>query len=136
VQHRGAVGQLRDHVGPHEARDLQAPQPGAPERLDEPHLVGGGDHLGLVLEAVARPDLANAHGLGELAHRAKHRMRAMSDYELAHAYDTVNLLRRGGAVKIELNRPDRLNAWNRQFGYDLDRKSTRLNSSHDQISYA
>ena len=43
----------------------------------------------------------------------------MSDYELAHAYDTVNLLRRDGAVKIELNRPDRLNAWNRQFGYDL-----------------
>jgi 2-(1,2-epoxy-1,2-dihydrophenyl)acetyl-CoA isomerase len=46
-------------------------------------------------------------------------MRAMSDYELAHAYDTVNLLRRAGAAKIELNRPDRLNAWNRQFGYDL-----------------
>ena len=43
----------------------------------------------------------------------------MSDYELAHAYDTVNLLRRGEAAKIELNRPDRLNAWNRQFGYDL-----------------
>jgi 2-(1,2-epoxy-1,2-dihydrophenyl)acetyl-CoA isomerase len=46
-------------------------------------------------------------------------MPAMSDYELAHEYDTVNLLRRGGAAKIELNRPDRLNAWNRQFGYDL-----------------
>jgi 2-(1,2-epoxy-1,2-dihydrophenyl)acetyl-CoA isomerase len=46
-------------------------------------------------------------------------MRAMSDYDLAHAYETVNLLRRGGAAKIELNRPDRLNAWNRQFGYDL-----------------
>src|SRR2546421_11809770 len=43
----------------------------------------------------------------------------MSDYELAHAYETVNLHRRGGAAKIELNRPDRLNAWNRQFGYDL-----------------
>jgi 2-(1,2-epoxy-1,2-dihydrophenyl)acetyl-CoA isomerase len=43
----------------------------------------------------------------------------MSDYELAHEYDTVNLLRRGGAAKIELNRPERLNAWNRQFGYDL-----------------
>jgi 2-(1,2-epoxy-1,2-dihydrophenyl)acetyl-CoA isomerase len=46
-------------------------------------------------------------------------MPAMSDYELAHEYDTVNLLRRGGAAKIELNRPDRLNAWNREFGYDL-----------------
>ncbi len=43
----------------------------------------------------------------------------MSDYELAHEYETVNLLRRGGAAKIELNRPERLNAWNRQFGYDL-----------------
>jgi 2-(1,2-epoxy-1,2-dihydrophenyl)acetyl-CoA isomerase len=46
-------------------------------------------------------------------------MPAMSDYELAHEYDTVKLLRRGSAAKIELNRPDRLNAWNRQFGYDL-----------------
>ena len=43
----------------------------------------------------------------------------MSDFELAHAYDTVNLHRRGGAALIELNRPDRLNAWNRQFGIDL-----------------
>jgi 2-(1,2-epoxy-1,2-dihydrophenyl)acetyl-CoA isomerase len=43
----------------------------------------------------------------------------MSDYEVAQAYETVNLLRRGTAAKIELNRPDRLNAWNRQFGYDL-----------------
>ena len=29
----------------------------------------------------------------------------MSDYELANAYETVNLLRRGGVAKIELNRP-------------------------------
>ena len=43
----------------------------------------------------------------------------MSDYELARAFDTVNLHRRGGAAKIELNRPQALNAWNRQFGYDL-----------------
>src|SRR5205823_6991968 len=33
--------------------------------------------------------------------------------------DTVNLHRRGGAAKIEFNRPEALNAWNRQFGYDL-----------------
>ena len=26
----------------------------------------------------------------------------MTDFELAHAYDTVNLFRRGGAAKIEL----------------------------------
>jgi len=31
----------------------------------------------------------------------------MSDYELAHAYETVNLLRNGGAAKIELNRRTR-----------------------------
>jgi 2-(1,2-epoxy-1,2-dihydrophenyl)acetyl-CoA isomerase len=43
----------------------------------------------------------------------------MSDYELAHAYETVNLLRRDAAAKLELNRPERMNAWNRQFGFDL-----------------
>jgi 2-(1,2-epoxy-1,2-dihydrophenyl)acetyl-CoA isomerase len=43
----------------------------------------------------------------------------MSDYELAHEYETVNLWRDGGAVKIELNRPDSMNAWNEQFGVDL-----------------
>jgi 2-(1,2-epoxy-1,2-dihydrophenyl)acetyl-CoA isomerase len=43
----------------------------------------------------------------------------MNEYELAHAYDTVNVLRKGGAAKVELNRPDTMNAWNRQFGIDL-----------------
>ncbi len=43
----------------------------------------------------------------------------MSDYDLVHAYETVNLHRLGGAAKIELNRPTTLNAWNRQFSYDL-----------------
>src|SRR5919205_26284 len=43
----------------------------------------------------------------------------MSAYELAHAYDTVNLYRRGAAAKIELNRPERMNAWDQQFGLDL-----------------
>lgn len=41
----------------------------------------------------------------------------MSD--LAHAYETVNLIRRDGAAIIELNRPETMNAWNRQFGVDL-----------------
>jgi 2-(1,2-epoxy-1,2-dihydrophenyl)acetyl-CoA isomerase len=40
-------------------------------------------------------------------------------YEIAHEYETVMLLRDGGAARIELNRPDRLNAWNREFGRDL-----------------
>ena len=46
-------------------------------------------------------------------------MTVVTDYELAHAYETVNLYRREGAVKVELNRPDRLNAWNGQFSQDL-----------------
>ena len=33
--------------------------------------------------------------------------------------ETVNVHRRGGAAIIELNRPDVMNAWNRQFGLDL-----------------
>ncbi len=43
----------------------------------------------------------------------------MTDYELAHRYETVNLYRRGAAAKLELNRPERLNAWNDQFARDL-----------------
>ena len=43
----------------------------------------------------------------------------MTDYELAHRYETVNYHRRGGAAKVELNRPERLNAWNEQFSRDL-----------------
>src|SRR3954449_7758975 len=39
--------------------------------------------------------------------------------ELAQAYETVNLHRRDGAAIIELNRPDTMNAWNKQFGLDL-----------------
>ena len=46
-------------------------------------------------------------------------MTAMSDYELAHEYETVNLHRRGAAAKIELNRPGNLNAWDKQLGLDL-----------------
>jgi 2-(1,2-epoxy-1,2-dihydrophenyl)acetyl-CoA isomerase len=41
------------------------------------------------------------------------------NYELAHSYETVTLLRDGGAARIELNRPETMNAWNRQFGLDL-----------------
>jgi len=56
----------------------------------------------------------------------------MSDYELAHAYETVNLHRRGGAAKIELNRPERMNAWNRQFGYDL-RDAVESTAADDEV---
>jgi 2-(1,2-epoxy-1,2-dihydrophenyl)acetyl-CoA isomerase len=33
--------------------------------------------------------------------------------------ETVNLHRRDGAAIVELNRPESMNAWNRQFGLDL-----------------
>src|SRR3954471_17733039 len=33
--------------------------------------------------------------------------------------ETVNVQRRGAAAIVELNRPEVMNAWNRQFGYDL-----------------
>jgi 2-(1,2-epoxy-1,2-dihydrophenyl)acetyl-CoA isomerase len=46
-------------------------------------------------------------------------MAHVTDYELAHEYETVNYYRRGGAAKIEFNRPERLNAWNEQFSLDL-----------------
>ena len=43
----------------------------------------------------------------------------VTDFELAHRYDTVNLYRRRAAAKLELNRPDRMNAWNAQLARDL-----------------
>ncbi len=43
----------------------------------------------------------------------------MPNYEIAHSYETVTLLRDGGAARIELNRPETMNAWNKQFGLDL-----------------
>ncbi len=46
-------------------------------------------------------------------------MTAVTEYELAYEYETVNYHRRGRAVKIELNRPGSLNAWNEQFSLDL-----------------
>ena len=43
----------------------------------------------------------------------------MGDDELFRQYDTINLHRRGSAATIELNRPDRMNAWSDQFSLDL-----------------
>ena len=43
----------------------------------------------------------------------------MSDEQPDLDYDTVNVYRAPGAVKIELNRPDRLNAWSRELSADL-----------------
>ena len=43
-------------------------RPVAPSMLDQPHLLGRGDHLGLVLKAVPGADFADAHLRGELGH--------------------------------------------------------------------
>ena len=43
----------------------------------------------------------------------------VTDFELAHRYDTVNLYRQGAAAKVELNRPERMNAWDAQLARDL-----------------
>jgi 2-(1,2-epoxy-1,2-dihydrophenyl)acetyl-CoA isomerase len=39
--------------------------------------------------------------------------------DLEHAYETVNVYRRDGELRIELNRPDAMNAWDKQLGEDL-----------------
>ena len=43
----------------------------------------------------------------------------MSDFEPADGYETVNVYRSGPAVKLELNRPERMNALNSQLRIDL-----------------
>ena len=34
-------------------------------------------------------------------------------------YETVQVERRGGELRITLDRPEAMNAWNKQFGLDL-----------------
>jgi 2-(1,2-epoxy-1,2-dihydrophenyl)acetyl-CoA isomerase len=46
-------------------------------------------------------------------------MTSVGDDELYRKYETVNLYRRGPGAKVELNRPERLNAWSNQFSLDL-----------------
>ena len=46
-------------------------------------------------------------------------MTSVGDDELYRQYETVNLYRRGPGAKVELNRPERLNAWSNQFSLDL-----------------
>ena len=43
----------------------------------------------------------------------------MGDKHADQGYGTVNVYRAPGAVKIELNRPDRLNAWSKELSSDL-----------------
>src|SRR5215469_15657397 len=55
----------------------------------------------------------------------------VSDYELARQYETINVYRHGGAAKLELNRPERMNAWNARLGFDLLDAVTSLGQDSD-----
>ena len=46
-------------------------------------------------------------------------MTGVGDDELYRQYETVNVYRRGAGAKVELNRPERMNAWSDQFSTDL-----------------
>jgi 2-(1,2-epoxy-1,2-dihydrophenyl)acetyl-CoA isomerase len=46
-------------------------------------------------------------------------MATETDFELDRDLDVVRIYRRGQAAKIELNRPDRMNAWNAHLGDQL-----------------
>jgi 2-(1,2-epoxy-1,2-dihydrophenyl)acetyl-CoA isomerase len=61
--------------------------------------------------------MPSGYGRGGRERQLAGKIRPMTDP--AVAYETVNVHRRGGAAVIELNRPERMNAWNRQFGLDL-----------------
>ena len=65
AQHLLGVGELGNHVRAGQRRDLEPPHAGVRQAIDQRHLVGGVDHLGLVLKTVARPDLADTHLLGK-----------------------------------------------------------------------
>jgi 2-(1,2-epoxy-1,2-dihydrophenyl)acetyl-CoA isomerase len=43
----------------------------------------------------------------------------VNDDERYRNYETINLYRRGPGATVELNRPERMNAWNHQFSLDL-----------------
>jgi 2-(1,2-epoxy-1,2-dihydrophenyl)acetyl-CoA isomerase len=46
-------------------------------------------------------------------------MTSSTDFELDRDLDAIRLYRRGAAAKLELNRPDKLNAWNEKLGISL-----------------
>src|SRR5690606_25784706 len=59
-EHLGCVGQLRHPFGADEAGGLDAAQAGGREPVDQLDLVGSGNELLLVLQAIARADLDDA----------------------------------------------------------------------------
>src|ERR1700761_9002401 len=56
----------------------------------------------------------------------------VGDNTAGQGYSTVNVYRAPGAVKIELNRPDRLNAWSDALSADL-LKIVREVAADDQV---
>jgi len=56
----------------------------------------------------------------------------VGDNQADQGYGTVNVYRAPGAVKIELNRPDRLNAWSKELSADLLKVLTEV-AADDQV---
>ena len=63
AQHLVRIHHLRDRLRRHEGADLDGMQPRADQRLDEGDAVGDADRRLLVLQAVARADFDDAHGI-------------------------------------------------------------------------
>ena len=62
------VAQLRDHLGMHERRHLDARHTRRGQQVDDLDLLIGGDEVRLDLEPVPGPDLTDRHTLGQ-SHR-------------------------------------------------------------------
>jgi 2-(1,2-epoxy-1,2-dihydrophenyl)acetyl-CoA isomerase len=56
----------------------------------------------------------------------------MTTFEDVRELQTVNVARAGGVARIELNRPDALNAWDEQLGHDL-RQAVEAAAQDDDV---
>ena len=66
AEHLGGAGHLWHPFGRDEAADFDVAQAGGAQLIDQAHLVGDADRLLLVLQAVARADFDQAHGVGQV----------------------------------------------------------------------
>ena len=71
-EHLVGVGELRDGLRAHERGRLEDAHPGIDQQLDVAHFVGRAHRDGLVLETVARTDLAQRDVLGQRVEGAIH----------------------------------------------------------------
>jgi 2-(1,2-epoxy-1,2-dihydrophenyl)acetyl-CoA isomerase len=110
---------------------------GRPEAADLPHVlerggpgVGLGDVLGVwlaeCLDAAAHSAQATPAGAAACVPGTKAvrritlpLMTSATDFELDRDLDVLRIYRRGAAAKLELNRPDKMNAWNAALGEAL-----------------